>query len=197
MGIWNSTASVTFLKHAGLDRDISSRNARVIDARPQTSKPLADSDLPPDPLGWPFTLEKWYVDVLSADGSVLLVYLASVAILGIRLARVTVDWFRADGTVIHGDASAREVSRMSGLLRFGPAVVEGDRLSFHTAGLSGDFVFQPRYPPCTLRAPFLRDGRRTLTWSIEVPDADVEGWLSWPGGACRVKRTRLPRSGLV
>lgn len=148
----------------------------------QTSKSIAQVDLSPGPLAGSFTLEKWYVDVLSADGSVLLVYLASIGIMGVRVAQVTADWYRTDGTVVHGDATARDVRGGSGWLRFGPASIDGERLSFSAHGLSGDLIFHPRYPPCNLPTPFLRDGKRTLTWGVEVPDAIVEGWLLLPDG---------------
>jgi hypothetical protein len=144
-------------------------------------------DLSLRPPGFPAALEKWYVDALFDDGSVLLVYLARLSLFGARAARVTAELHRADGTVVRGDARATGVRGTQGALRFGPASIDGDRLRFETPGLAGDLAYRPRHGPLSPREPFLACGHRELTWRVEIPDADVEGVLRWPGGARDVR----------
>jgi len=131
----------------------------------------------------PFVLEKWCVDVLAPDGTVLLVYLGWMRVLGAPLARVTAELFRPDGSVVRGHAKARVIRAAADRLEFGPATLRADSLSWRTPGLSGELRFSARHPAATPRDPFLEDGGRRLLWTVEVPDADVEGELRWPGGA--------------
>lgn len=146
--------------------------------------------MPPDltlrPLRPPFSLEKWYVDVLMDDGTVLLVYIGQLHVLGVPMRRVTVDLFTPDGGQRRGDARVTRVDETPDRLVFGPATLTHETLRFETEALSGELVYRPRHPPATLRDPFLEDGGRTLTWQVEIPDADVEGRLSWPGGGRQV-----------
>lgn len=139
-------------------------------------------DLTLHPTRFPFSLEKWYIDTLLDDGSVLLVYLGAITLCAVRLARVTAELYPAHGPIVRGSAPVRHIAGGENILRFGPATIEGDHLRFTTAGLSGELVMRPRYPPCALREPFLTEESRTLHWSIEIPDADVTGTLTWPGG---------------
>lgn len=127
-------------------------------------------------------LEKWYIDVLLPDGGVLLVYLGVLRILGVTAARVTAELFEADGTVRRGAAAAQRPRGAEDWLAFGPARIEGQRLSWTTNGLSGELDFSPRHVAATPRDPFLACGRRRILWTLEVPDADVRGRLQWPGG---------------
>ncbi len=133
-----------------------------------------------------FRLEKWYIDTLLADGSVLLVYLGRMCVLGHWMSRVTADFFRPDGRAIRGSAAAGSVTGQGKRLQFGPAIIEDETLTFRTRGLSGRLVFMPRYPPAAATGPFLQDGRRSLIWETEIPDADVSGKLSWPSGELKV-----------
>ena len=139
-------------------------------------------DLSLHPRRFPVTLEKWYVDALLEDGTVVLVYLGALTLYGMRLARVTAEIFPPSGQVVRGSAAARAIVGGPGILRFGAATMKDDRLVFRTAGLSGELHYQPRYPECVLREPFIAQGDRTLHWSVEIPDADVFGTLVWPGG---------------
>lgn len=134
----------------------------------------------------PFWLEKWYIDTLMPSGDVLLVYLGWLRLLGLTMARVTAELFRADGSQQRGWAAAPTIAGGEDLLRFGPARIEGRSLSWETDGLSGELRFEPRHGPVRLREPFLRSGRRQLHWTIEIPDADVEGEVRWPGGSAGV-----------
>lgn len=136
---------------------------------------------------FPVSLEKWYVDALFDDGAVLLVYLARLSFFGLRMERVTAELFRADGSVVRGDAPARGVRGEVDALRFGPASIDGDRLRFETPGLCGDLVYRARATPLTLRDPFVATGGRSLTWRVEIPDADVTGVVRWPGGSLDVR----------
>lgn len=132
--------------------------------------------------GWPFGLEKWYIDALLPDGSVLLVYLARVRLLGLPLTRLTVELFQPGQPDLRGAAVVRGARGGEDALRFGPCAIEGEILRFSTPGLSGELRYTPRHPPVTLLDPFLVEGRRQLTWAVELPDADVSGRLWWPGG---------------
>ena len=136
---------------------------------------------------WPFALEKWYIDTLMPDGSVLLVYLARLRLFGIGMARVTADLFAPGQPARHGSATARRVERTPERLSFGPAQIRGETLHWSTPGLSGELAFVPRHPPVTLLDPFLEDGGRRLLWTVEIPDADVEGEIRWPGGGSMVR----------
>ncbi len=138
------------------------------------------------PAGFPATLEKWYIDTLLDDGSILLVYLGTLTLVRVRLARLTAELFLPQGHVLRGSATARQIRGGEGILHFGPATIDGHRLRFTTVGLSGDLIYQPRYSSCMLREPFLVAGDRTLHWAVEIPDADVTGRLAWPGGSCTV-----------
>jgi hypothetical protein len=144
-------------------------------------------DLTLHPSRFPTTLEKWYVDVLLADGTVLIVYLGAIGVLGFRVARVMVDLFRPGAPVVRASAKARAVVGAEGGLQFGPVIIDGDVLRLATPSLSGELIFRPRFGACELASPFLRQGARSLTWTIEVPDADVEGALRWPGGHLDVR----------
>lgn len=140
-------------------------------------------DLTLHPAESPATLEKWYIDVLLDDGAILLVYLGVLTLFHVRFARVTAELFPPGGRVVRGSAAVRDIEGGEDKLRFGVATIDGDRLHFTTAGLSGTLAYQPRYPPSMPREPFLTQGNKTLHWSVEIPDADVTGTLEWPGGA--------------
>jgi len=130
----------------------------------------------------PFTLEKWYIDTLMDDGAVLLVYIGRVRLLGVWFSRVTAELFLADGDVVRGGASVRDVSGSEEKLVFGPVRIEGENLTFETPGLSGRLAFAGRHPALALADPFLAEGARQLKWDIEIPDADVTGEVRWPSG---------------
>jgi hypothetical protein len=130
----------------------------------------------------PFILEKWYIDTLMEDGAVLLVYLGRVRLLGVWFSRVTAELFSADGSVVSGDASARNVTGSEERLAFGSARIDGEDLDFEMPRLSGRLTFAARHPPVALSDPFLAEGARQLKWDIEIPDADVTGEVRWPSG---------------
>ena len=131
---------------------------------------------------FPVSLEKWYIDTLLDDGSILLVYLGALTISGVRLARATAEFYAPDGLVAHGSATVRRITGGENALRFGPVSLVGERLQFRMEGLSGGLLYYPRWAPYSLREPFLAQGSRTLHWSVEIPDAEVSGILRWPGG---------------
>jgi len=132
-----------------------------------------------------FLLEKWYADVLSGDGSVLLVYLGWMRVLGVPVARFSAELFRPGGASVRGDAPVRSIEGGESRLEFGPARIDGESLVWSTPGLSGALRFAARHPTVTLREPFLEQGGQRVLWTVEVPDADVEGELRWPGGGER------------
>jgi hypothetical protein len=143
-------------------------------------------DLALRPSRFPASLEKWYIDALLPDGTVLLVYLASLVLFGWRVAKLSADLFFPDGRRIHGAAPVGAISGAEDQLSFGPASIEGERLRFETKGLSGELRYRARQPAACLRDPFLVHGGRTLSWNVELPDADVEGTLRWPEGELQV-----------
>lgn len=132
--------------------------------------------------GWPFGLEKWYVDVLGPQGEVLLIYLVRARLGGVPMSRVTAELFLPGQEPIRGQGVARGVRGGEDQLSFGPASILGDSLAFKTPGLSGELVWSPRAQPVALREPFLERDGRSLTWQVEIPDASVEASLRWPEG---------------
>lgn len=139
-------------------------------------------DLTLHPVRFPAAFEKWYIDTLLGDGTVLLIYLGALTLYGVRFARATVELFPPEGPVVRGGAVVHHIAGGEDGLSFGPVTIMADRLRFETVGLSGELVYHSRYPPCVLREPFLAQGERSLHWSVEIPDADVTGTLIWPGG---------------
>jgi hypothetical protein len=115
------------------------------------------------------------------------VYIGTLALLGKRLNRVTAELFSPGAAPIRGSACVRTPAGGPGFLRSTAASIVGERLRFHTDGLSGDVVYRPRSAPWRPIEPFLSAGRRTMTWSVEISDADVEGHVSWPGGDMPVR----------
>jgi len=128
-----------------------------------------------------FHLDKWCVDTLLPDGTVLLVYLGRLLLAGKALVRVTAELFNTDGSRIAGSAEGGAFKPADGRLLCGQADIEGERLRFRTPGLSGELRFVARRPAFA-PGPLLTRGARALSWTVEVPDADVTGELHWPGG---------------
>jgi hypothetical protein len=120
-----------------------------------------------------FRLEKWYIDTLLEDTTVLLVYIGQIRMGPARLVRVTANLFFADGSRISGTSRTRYA-------------LDGEMLRWQTRGLSGELRFVPRYPSVSLREPLFEKAGRVLSWNVEVPDADVTGRVRWPGGERQV-----------
>lgn len=135
---------------------------------------------------WPFTLEKRYFDVLTQDGTLLIVHVAWMRLAGARVGRVIADLLRPRALRLGGVARAGRADEEGGRMSCGAAVLEGNVLAFETPGLSGEIHYAPRHPPVALGAPLLRDGGRRLDWTVDVPDADAEGTLWWPGGSMEI-----------
>ncbi len=154
----------------------------MLDGRPSQRLDLALA-----PTRFPCTLEKWYVDVLLEDGTIVLIYFGQLALLGARWARATAEVFFADGRVVRGSAAVEAASGRGAELRFGDSGISGDRLFIAAGELRGTLCYHPRATPADLRRPFLSVGTRRLDWTVEIPDADVEGELSWPGGRLEVR----------
>jgi hypothetical protein len=139
-------------------------------------------DMSTGPVHGPFTLEKRYIDVLAPDGAVLLVYLGWMNVAGLSFRRVTAELFRPAMLPLRGAASATQPRGGPEWLDYGSARIEGETLSFATRGLSGRLRFRPRHPPVAAHN-VVRLGSRGMEWTIEVPDAEAEGELRWPGGS--------------
>jgi hypothetical protein len=136
---------------------------------------------------FPSTLEKWYVDVLLEDGTVVLVYLGRLRLLGASWARVTAEIFFPDGRVVRGSSAGAKPVGERGCVRFGGTFLEGERLRVSAGDLRGELRYRRRAGALRPRDPWLAVGSRQLTWSVEVPDADVEGHLAWSTGSLEVK----------
>lgn len=133
------------------------------------------------------TLEKWYVDALLDDGTVVIVYLGRLRLLGITWARVTAEVFFPDGRVLRGGSPAAELRGERGRLRFGDTCIEGEYLGISAGEVRGELRFRERGRPVHPQEPLIAVGSRKLTWVVEVPDADVEGHLTWPSGRLEVR----------
>ncbi|MGA2448284.1 MAG: hypothetical protein ABTD50_06400 [Polyangiaceae bacterium] len=131
---------------------------------------------------FPSTLERWYVDVLLDDGTVVLVYLGRLQVLGASWARATAEIFFSDGRIVRGSSAVTKPAGEPGCVRFGNTAIEGKVLKISAGDVHGELRYRARAAAHCPRTPWLAVGSRTLTWSVEVPDADVEGRLSWPMG---------------
>lgn len=135
----------------------------------------------------PITLLKWYTDVLLDDGAVLLVYQGVVHAFGVRIARATAELFRPTRECVR-DRSRNSVVDITGdHSAIGSVRFDARGLTFATERLSGTLSFTEVASPLTLLRPFLTDGRRSLDWHVEVPDAHVEGALVVDGAQRRVR----------
>lgn len=134
------------------------------------------------PARWPLSLEKWYIGTLMADGSILLIYLGGIRAIGTQWARVTAELHRPNKDVVRGCTPAKIVRGGGRVLQCGSARIDHDKLYFETPQLSGQLTFNPRYPPTQIKEALLEDGDRKIQWYVEIPDADVEGRITWPGG---------------
>jgi len=130
----------------------------------------------------PFRLAKWYCDVLGGDGTLLIVMLGEVRLGGLRRARLAAELHRPDGTVVRDAVSLAHVRRTSGGCTFEAGGLEPGGLAWRAPGLSGSARLAPRFPATTPADPLLSVGRRALRWTVEIPDADAEVELVWPGG---------------
>ncbi len=154
-------------------------------ARPQGT--LMSTHVHPGRAAGPLRLDKWYVDTLLPNGSIVLVYLGSITAGPFRFSRVTADLFLPDGSRHGGGATGRRPRMGDIRADLGAGGFDGGLLWWRTAGLSGELAFTSRYPGFELRCPFLTAGHRSLHWVVEVPDADVQGEVRWPGGSLAVE----------
>lgn len=138
------------------------------------------------PARWPFSLEKWYIGALLSDGSVLHISLGGLRIMGVPLARVEAELHRPGLPLVRGTTPARFLAGGGSVLQCGSARIDHDKLHFETPGLSGQLSFKPRFAPTQLQDALLQDGERKLEWLVEIPDADVSGRITWPGGSLNV-----------
>ncbi len=140
--------------------------------------------------GFVSALEKWYIDALLNDGTVVLVYLGRLRLLGTTWARATAEIFHPNGNTVRFSAPVSAIRGGPGALRFGTCAIEGDELHLGVGELRGRLRYRARRAPLAPRDPWLAVGSRKLTWRVEVPDADVEGELTWPQGTLTVRNAR-------
>jgi hypothetical protein len=131
-------------------------------------------------------LDKWYIDVLLPDLSVLVLYIGKLNVLKFTVARVMADLYLADGTQIHSAAPVERLLIGRDWIEAAPLTLDGEHLTFRTPLLAGQLTYHSRWPACSPREPFLEQHGRRLTWTLEVPDADVEGRVTWPTGVLDV-----------
>ncbi|NIM49921.1 MAG: hypothetical protein GTN62_06505 [Gemmatimonadales bacterium] len=134
----------------------------------------------------PFFLEKWYLDTILDDGTLLIVLLGHLRALGLRRARLSAELHLPDGRVVRGDASVGAIVPEGGGRRFHHGQLGETELVWRTSTLSGELRLISRHTSARLRDPLLTDGKRQLRWIVEVPDADVEGELRWSAGRLAV-----------
>mgnify|MGYP003465752605 CR=1 FL=1 len=98
-------------------------------------------------------IEKWYIDVLLPDESVLIVYLLGMRLAGIHSAKVALEWSPPDGRAERATARARGMRRTPEGVDFGLAETRGPNLTIHAPGLSAALEFKPRHGPVRLVHP--------------------------------------------
>ncbi len=130
----------------------------------------------------PFRLEKWYLDVVGDDGTLLIVTLGELRLGGLRRARLAAELHRPDGTTVRDTLSLAHFRRTSGGCTFAAGGLEPDGLAWRAPGLSGSVRLVPRFPAFTPADPLLATRRRSLRWTVEIPDADAAVDLTWPTG---------------
>jgi hypothetical protein len=135
----------------------------------------------------PFCLEKWYCDVLAADGTLLIVMLGRVRLAGLPWARLAVELHRPDGGGARDAATLRRFRRTADGAAFVGGELRPTLVRWTGPGIAGTVHLTPRFGPCTPGDPLLAIGRSALRWSVEVPDADAAVELSWRGGRLAVR----------
>lgn len=125
----------------------------------------------------PFFLEKWYVDLISDDGTMLIVLLGQIRALGLRRARLTAELHRPDGSAVRGAAQIGGIASTGSSRIFRGGSLEPEILVWETPNLSGELYHTARYQTAYTSDPLLIDGTRQLRWIVEMPDADVRGEL--------------------
>jgi len=131
-------------------------------------------------------LDKYYIDALLDDGSVLLVYIGKIVLAGVALARVSTELFLPDGSRIGGSALGMRLVRRPGFMQCGPVELRGEQLRFATRTLRGELTYRARAAPWTARVPFFARGGHALHWDVELPDADVQGQLHVAGRTLQI-----------
>jgi hypothetical protein len=107
----------------------------------------------------PFTLTKWYLDCVDADGRAAIAYWATVAWYG-----VVVPWQRA--TLYDPGRAAREYTSLRATPPPGP---DGDRLAWHAPAVSCELEYDRAAPAAALT--LLDDARGAIRWRCEMPAA--------------------------
>jgi len=138
-----------------------------------------------------FFFEKWYFDAQGDDGTFLFVYFAGMTLLGRRSGQVVVSLRRSDGSVATRSFNypARQVDIDAGRrsVRFGEGAlsVRFDTCSFRLEEGDDrvDLSWKRLDPPWVPRddGVLLRLKRRSLSWQVPVPRAEVTGTVRLSG----------------
>lgn len=139
------------------------------------------------PLRSGFGVEKWYADVFLEDGSLLIVTVGRLVLLGISLDRLSVDLHRPDGSRLSLAGPLGRARRDGASLTYPRASLTPERLDWTLESLAGSLRFVTRFGPFTPADPVLSRGGRRLRWFVSVPDGDVEGMLRTPQGSVPVR----------
>jgi hypothetical protein len=134
----------------------------------------------------PFRLAKWYCDVLSDDGTLLILTLGELRLASMRRARLAMELHRADGNVTRDAASLGGFRETDAGCTFDGGGVGPAGLAWRAAASSGAVRLMPRFPAATPRDPLLQIERGALRWRVEVPDADADVELASAGGRVRL-----------
>jgi hypothetical protein len=130
----------------------------------------------------PFRLAKWYCDVLSEDGTLLIVTFGSVRFAGLERARLVVELHRPDGSILRDATSLEHLRQTDDGCVFDGGALAPNRLTWRAPVLAGSARLAPRFPATSPADPLLAVGRGALRWSVEIPDADAAVELGGPGG---------------
>jgi len=136
----------------------------------------------PASLRFGFGLEKWYADAFLDDGSLLIVTIGRLRLLGIVFDRLSADLHGADGSRISTARALGRGRREPGGISFRRAGATRETVHWESPGLSGSLRFGPAGEAFTPADPVLRRGRRTLRWIVTAPDVPVVGDLVTSSG---------------
>ena len=139
------------------------------------------------PLRSGFAIEKWYADAFLDDGSLLIVTLGRLRLLGVQFDRLSVELHRPGGGRIVASGGLGPGRWAGSVLRYRFAELGPRQLRWNLPGCGGSLAFTSRYPCFTPRDPVLQRGRRRLRWIVECPDGEVQGELLLPSGRVAVR----------
>jgi hypothetical protein len=138
----------------------------------------------------PFSLKKWYFDLVSPQGDVLYFYFITARIAGFALGTVSAHFLAGDGQEVRAIEKTPFAADADGSLRLGRHAFcvgkDGVEVRLEFTSLSLELAYSPRVAPWwpTDKGILLLQNGRTrkdLRWHVPVPYADVEGVITVDG----------------